>query len=125
MTQIDQLLAKALSTTSEDEAIACLRMARKKGGTYATTSKPKTAPNTSSTNTYEGYTAKEWCDAAVRIRQKYDNIEMYYTKLRYSYSELLTEKITAVRELEAQKKTTSKVIVVSVVAFATLGFLLL
>jgi hypothetical protein len=27
----DQLLAKALSTDSEDEAIACLRMARKKG----------------------------------------------------------------------------------------------
>jgi hypothetical protein len=27
----NQLIAKALSTTSEDEAIACLRMARKKG----------------------------------------------------------------------------------------------
>lgn len=27
----DQLIAKALSTTSEDEAIACLVMARKKG----------------------------------------------------------------------------------------------
>lgn len=27
----NQLLEKALSTTSEDEAIACLRMARKKG----------------------------------------------------------------------------------------------
>ena len=32
----DQLIAKALSTDSEDEAIACLRMARKHntGGTY-------------------------------------------------------------------------------------------
>lgn len=27
----NQLIAKALSTTSEDEAIACLRMARKRG----------------------------------------------------------------------------------------------
>lgn len=32
MSIINQLLAKALSTTSEDEAMACLRMARKKGG---------------------------------------------------------------------------------------------
>lgn len=32
MSKVDQLLAKALSTTSEDEAIACLRMARKQPG---------------------------------------------------------------------------------------------
>lgn len=30
-TSANQLIAKALSTTSEDEAIACLRMARKRG----------------------------------------------------------------------------------------------
>lgn len=35
---VDQLIAKALSTTSEEEAIACLRMARKKGGKLNTTS---------------------------------------------------------------------------------------
>ena len=29
---VNQLLSKAMSTTSEDEAIACLRMARKKAG---------------------------------------------------------------------------------------------
>lgn len=32
MSNVNQLLAKALSTTSEEEAIACLRMARKKNG---------------------------------------------------------------------------------------------
>jgi hypothetical protein len=31
MSTVDQLLAKAMSTPSEDEAIACLRMARKRG----------------------------------------------------------------------------------------------
>lgn len=33
MSKVNQLLAMAMSTTSEDEAIACLRMARKQGGT--------------------------------------------------------------------------------------------
>ena len=33
MDKTEGLLAKALSTSSEDEAIACLRMARKRGGT--------------------------------------------------------------------------------------------
>jgi len=32
MAIVDDLLAKAMSTASEDEAIACLRMARKRGG---------------------------------------------------------------------------------------------
>lgn len=31
MATVDDLVAKALSTTSEDEAVACLRMARKRG----------------------------------------------------------------------------------------------
>ncbi len=35
MSKVNQLLAKAMSTSSEDEAIACLRMARKQGsGTF-------------------------------------------------------------------------------------------
>ncbi len=38
MSNVEQLLAKAMSTTSEDEAIACLRMARKRNlGTAAST----------------------------------------------------------------------------------------
>ena len=39
----DMLIAKALSTTSEDEAIACLRMARKQGDTATTTTTSKSA----------------------------------------------------------------------------------
>jgi Mg2+ and Co2+ transporter CorA len=43
MATVNDLLAKAMSTSSEDEAIACLRMARKRGGT------PSKTADTSST----------------------------------------------------------------------------
>lgn len=36
----NQLMSKALSTTSEDEAVACLKMARKKGLKIETTAAP-------------------------------------------------------------------------------------
>ncbi len=57
MSNINQLLAKALSTTSEDEAMACLRMARKKGGRLEDSSKP---------SEYNGHDAKYWYDKAYR-----------------------------------------------------------
>ena len=41
----DQLIAKALSTTSEDEAIACLRMARKHNTGGGTTTQSTTSNN--------------------------------------------------------------------------------
>ena len=53
---INQLLAKALSTTSEDEAMACLRMARKKGGQL----------NDSPNSVYNGHDAKYWYDKAYK-----------------------------------------------------------
>lgn len=109
MTQIDQLLAKALSTTSEEEAIACLRMARKKGSTYTTTSKSKTAPNTSS---YGGYSAKEWRDAAAQLRQEYDRVVTSYIKLRETYNTVITEKNKVVIALEDQKRVTKVVVVI-------------
>lgn len=108
MTQIDQLLAKALSTTSEEEAIACLRMARKKGSTYATSS-IKPAFNTSS---YGGYSAKEWRDAAAQLRQEYDRVVTSYIKLREMYNTVITEKNKVVRALEDQKRVTKVVVVI-------------
>lgn len=42
MSKVDQLLAKALSTTSEDEAIACLRMARKQPSAEKSSANPDT-----------------------------------------------------------------------------------
>ena len=54
---INQLLAKALSTTSEDEAMACLRMARKRGGKLEDSSAPAE---------YNGHDAKYWYDKAYK-----------------------------------------------------------
>jgi hypothetical protein len=57
MSNINQLLAKALSTTSEDEAMSCLRMARKKGGRLEESSAPAE---------YNGHDAKYWYDKAYK-----------------------------------------------------------
>lgn len=54
---INQLLSKALSTTSEEEAMACLRMARKKGGRL---------DDSSGSSEYNGHDAKYWYDKAYR-----------------------------------------------------------
>ena len=51
----NQLLAKALSTSSEEEAIACLRMARKKGARIE---------ESTSSGDYNGHDAKYWHDKA-------------------------------------------------------------
>jgi len=69
MSNINQLLAKALSTTSEDEAMACLRMARKKGGRLE---------DSSASSEYNGHSAKYW----------YDKAAMYYTKAKEKYDGL-------------------------------------
>lgn len=55
MSVVNQLLAKAMSTASEEEAISCIRMARKKGGTFD--------GNTDSTD-FNGHDAKYWYEKA-------------------------------------------------------------
>jgi len=124
MTQIDQLLAKALSTTSEEEAIACLRMARKKGGTYAPTSKPKPIYTI---NTYGGHTAKEWRDAAMQLRQASEKLVTSYIKLKETHNTVVTEKTKAERALEDQKRVTKVIIVIysiCLLSVVTAGYLL-
>lgn len=51
-TTVDQLLSKAMSTSSEDEAISCLVMARKKGGGFNKID--------AKDNLYKGGTAEYW-----------------------------------------------------------------
>lgn len=124
MSQIDQLLAKALSTTSEEEAIACLRMARKKGGKYAPTSKPKPIYTIS---TYGGHTAKEWRDAAMQLRQESEKLVTSYIKLKETHNTVVTEKTKAERALEDQKRVTKVIIVIysiCLLSVVTAGYLL-
>lgn len=63
MSNVKQLLAKALSTTSEEEAMACLRMARKKGGRLE---------DSSASSEYNGHGAEYWYNKAV----------MYYNRAK-------------------------------------------
>lgn len=55
MSTVNQLLAKAMNTASDDEAMACLRMARKKATTL----------ENGLSNDYKGHDAKYWHDRAV------------------------------------------------------------
>lgn len=56
MSKVNQLLSKAMSTTSEDEAIACLRMARKSG----LISSVNVSASSSDDGRYRNRTAEEW-----------------------------------------------------------------
>lgn len=74
---IDQLIAKALSTTSEEEAIACLRMARKKGvkGSVSDTARP--------TGLHNGYNAEYWYNKAYLFYREYRDAVNEKSDLRY------------------------------------------
>jgi hypothetical protein len=77
MSQIDKLIAKALSTSSDDEARNALAIARKKfkenGGSYTTT-----------TNTQADTT--DWKSKAHTLYRKYKEQEQIINKLRYELS---------------------------------------
>lgn len=58
----DQLIAKALSTSSEDEAFSCLRMARKRGGTASRV-------EVSNPNRNWKYEAEQWKKVAYSYKE--------------------------------------------------------
>lgn len=68
---VNQILAKALSTSSEEEAIACLRMARKKGGMVE-----------GQEDTYNHHTAKHWYQKAYDYhkiaKERTEEVKDYY-----------------------------------------------
>lgn len=114
MSNINQLLAKALSTTSEDEAMACLRMARKKGGRLE---------DSSSSSEYNGHNAKYWYEKAAmyyaKAKEKSDGLThdqqkhlfRMYENERENAVRLLREKLNLeaeVRSLKARPKGTWK-----------------
>ena len=113
MSNNDALIAKALSTSSEDEAIACLRMARKKGVKL----------NVSEVSSdYKGYDAKYWYDKAVLYYNKVKGISSSYSIEQFNsiynmyYAEVKSNKKYKVRvrllekeisDLKVKKKTTN------------------
>jgi len=77
MSNNDALIAKALSTSSEDEAIACLRMARKKG-VKLNSSEEK------SSSDYNGHNAKYWYEKAVAYYNKAKNSSSSYSVQQFN-----------------------------------------
>ena len=80
---VNQILAKAMSTSSEEEAIACLRMARKRGGQVG-----------SQVDTFNRHDAKYWYEKALdyyTIAKKVEEYYRMYTKERDSKRELENE----------------------------------
>jgi hypothetical protein len=81
MSAVNQLLAKAMSTSSEDEAIACLRMARKKGNTLDLSVKAAE---------YNGHTAEYWYEKArtyynvAKKKQESDGLTPYQQQELYN-----------------------------------------
>lgn len=68
---VNQILAKAMSTSSEEEAIACLRMARKRGGQIE-----------GQVDTYNQHGAKHWYQKAHEYhkiaKERTEEIKQYY-----------------------------------------------
>lgn len=77
MSNNDALIAKALSTSSEDEAIACLRMARKKGVKL-------NASEEKSSSDYNGHNAKYWYEKAVAYYNKAKNSSSSYSVQQFN-----------------------------------------
>lgn len=98
MGNINQLLAKAMSTASEDEAVACLRMARKKGKTL----------DAEVSGDYNGHDAKYWYEKAAAfyktIKETGDTLEAVKTYRRMYHAEaLITQKQReAIHKLQSQ-----------------------
>lgn len=101
----NQLIAKALSTTSEDEAIACLRMARKKGATIETTApRNKNAANEAET--------RQMIDMINRFRDRADKFEVLY----YDYKGRWADEGYKVKKLQ-EELVAIRVKIVFIVAF--------
>lgn len=102
----DQLLAKALSTDSEDEAVACLKMARKKGLKLGTSN--------------NGHTVES------RTQQLRDLLHMY-NQLRsdhYDVKKLLRESVEQASTLKKQvtwtRKTAAIGLILSIIVTVTI-----
>jgi hypothetical protein len=96
----DQLLAKALSTDSEDEAIACLKMARKKNLKISTAE--------------DGHTVESRTNQLIRLLEMYNNLRQDHYTLTNKFNEHEHENVMHVSELKKQIKWAYKTAVIGV-----------
>lgn len=96
----DQLLAKALSTDSEDEAIACLKMARKKGLKISTAE--------------DGHTVESRTNQLQNLLDMYNKLRLEHFMLKNTFNEHEHENVMHVSELKKQIKWAYKTAVIGV-----------
>ena len=94
----DQLLAKALSTDSEDEAIACLKMARKKGLKISTSK--------------DGHTVESRTNQLQNLLDMYNKLRREHFALVNKFNEHEHENVMHVSELKMQIKWAYKTAVI-------------
>lgn len=85
MSNVNQLLAKALSTDSEEEAISCLRMARKKNGDTSVQTDTQNDDYWKSKAKYYYNLAVDWQKLARRANEATEISQ-------YNYQELVRQK---------------------------------
>lgn len=95
--KFNQLIAKAISTTSDDEALACLRMAKKIGGEVQ-----------ASIGEYNGKTAEYWYDKAKKLYDNNKSYETSYEKVVRAGYRLSTERDVLQKQVREQASTISK-----------------
>ena len=103
MSTVDNLLAKAMSTSSDEEAIAAFKMARKKnGGASLKTNSQK--PTQRYTDFYKVKSERDYYyQSAKKAYDAYNKLSEDYTSIHRVYSDKLqenTELKSTIRELE-------------------------
>ena len=113
--KFNQLIAKAISTTSDDEALACLRMAKKIGGEIQ-----------SSVGEYNGKTAEYWYDKAKKLYDNNKSYETSYEKVVKAGYRLSTERDVLQKQVREQASTISKqrtkIIMLAAISITAIAF---
>lgn len=115
MDKYNQLIAKAISTTSDDEALSCLRMAKKIGGTINI-----------SNGEYNGKTAEYWYDKAKNLYDTNKNYESSYQKVVSAGYRVSTERDALKKQVKTQSKNIDSLKrQVAVLSFITVAAIIL
>lgn len=108
MSNVNQLLAKAMSTTSEEEAMSCLRLARKRSNVLDLNA-----------GLHLNHTAKYWYDKALMLYNDSKLMHSAYSQKSLENNRLRSENTKFQAELSHHKKRNSSSLaaIVSLVAF--------
>jgi hypothetical protein len=100
----DQILSKALSTDSEDEAIACLKMARKKG-----------LKLDSSSESNGKHTVESRTNQLQNLLDMYNKLRREYSALANKFNEHEHDNVAYVSELKKRISWTRKLAVIGLI----------